>query len=460
MCCRVRAFSVLLLCVMGGALPACGSGPEDAGGAEAAASAAPAPGGFLEPAGKNIRSRWSKDHFAQFVPKGRGSFTFPQPYRTQGVRLTAPADCGGNDCLSYVGYSYWRNMNNHVNSERMLILLAFDRAKGGAGPTLLSYNKLTEEVSVLGPLFDSTHRLSWSNAVGWYFSATLVSKLYINDGPRMLRYDVTAQEEETVFDVSDQFGTDRRIWQMYSSNDDRVHSATLRTASGDNLGCVVYFEPARQFRFFPKAGDYDECQVDKSGRYVVIFEQLDGKPGVDNRFIDLATGAEERVYQGPGAGAIGHHDTGFGYLVGHDSLNLLPNASLTRNLDPSLVQGPVNHMDYNWELVQAQHISHTNARPDVPKEQQYACGSNADRHAYAQNEILCFRLDGSLQQLVVAPVMTNLDASGGGTDYEKMPKGNLDVTGRYFIWTANLGGNRLEAFLVKVPGQLLERSGV
>ena len=40
-------------------------------------------------------------------------------------------------------------------------------------------------------------------------------------------------------------------------------------------------------------------------------------------------------------------------------------------------------------------------------------------------------------------------------DYSKYPKGNLDVTGRYFIWTTNLSGNRLDAFVVKVPSQLL-----
>ena len=58
--------------------------------------------------------------------------------------------------------------------------------------------------------------------------------------------------------------------------------------------------------------------------------------------------------------------------------------------------------------------------------------------------------------LVVAPVMTNLNAPGGGSDdYVKRPKGNLDVTGQYFIWTSNAGGNRLDAFLVKVPGQRL-----
>ena len=89
-------------------------------------------------------------------------------------------------------------------------------------------------------------------------------------------------------------------------------------------------------------------------------------------------------------------------------------------------------------------------------EQQYACGSGANRTNSARaNEIVCFPLDGSLRVLVVAPVMTDLNAPGGGDDYAKLPKGNLDVTGEYFIWTSNLGGNRLDAFIVRVPGHLL-----
>ena len=68
-----------------------------------------------------------------------------------------------------------------------------------------------------------------------------------------------------------------------------------------------------------------------------------------------------------------------------------------------------------------------------------ACVSNANRSDLPRvNEIVCFRLDGSLNALVVAPNMTDLNASGGGSDdYAKLPKGNLDVTGEYFIWTAN-----------------------
>jgi hypothetical protein len=103
-------------------------------------------------------------------------------------------------------------------------------------------------------------------------------------------------------------------------------------------------------------------------------------------------------------------------------------------------------------------ISHIRAKASVPMGQQFACGSSADRGS-VQNELVCFRLDTSYDQLVVAPIMTNLDAPGGGNDYAKTPKGNLDISGKYFIWTTNLGGNRLDAFLVKVPAQLLTGPG-
>jgi hypothetical protein len=93
----------------------------------------------------------------------------------------------------------------------------------------------------------------------------------------------------------------------------------------------------------------------------------------------------------------------------------------------------------------------------TPISQQYVCQSNATRYVIPRaNEVLCYRLDGSLTGLIVAPVMTDLNASGGGTDdYWKYPKGNLDVTGQYFIWTSNLGSSRIDAFLVRIPSQLL-----
>jgi hypothetical protein len=51
--------------------------------------------------------------------------------------------------------------------------------------------------------------------------------------------------------------------------------------------------------------------------------------------------------------------------------------------------------------------------------------------------------------------MTDLNAAGGEIDYAKTPKGNLDITGRYFIWTTNIYSPHLEAFVVKVPSEVL-----
>ena len=56
--------------------------------------------------------------------------------------------------------------------------------------------------------------------------------------------------------------------------------------------------------------------------------------------------------------------------------------------------------------------------------------------------------------LIVAPVMTNLNASGGGDDYSKLPEGQSRRHGPVLLWTSNLGGGRLDAFIVRVPAQL------
>ena len=160
------------------------------------------------------------------------------------------------------------------------------------------------------------------------------------------------------------------------------------------------------------------------------------------------------------AGAGGHSDNGYGYMVAADNWNNLPGAIRVWTLGSGaaadgLPRGVLVYRSAGWDS-EINHVSHSNARPGVPAGNQYACGSGANRIERPQaNEILCFPLDGSLRVLVVAPVMTDLDAPGGGDDYAKLPKGNLDVTGRYFIWTSNAGGDRLDAFIVKVPGERL-----
>ncbi|HET9359775.1 MAG TPA: hypothetical protein VFO58_08495 [Vicinamibacterales bacterium] len=420
-----------------------------------------APGGFMDSATSvGLRPRLSAAEIQTFLPS-RGVFRFPSPYSTQGVRLTNSSDCGGADCVLPVGYSYWSNINNHTNSNTMLIFLGLERRFGGGGPTLFSYDKLTGATLNLGPLFASNSALSWSTGEGWYFSATRPTTLYLNSGPRMLRYDVQLRTLATVFDVSAQLGADKYLWQMHSSNDDRVHSATVRlTSTYDMLGCAVHNEATGLTTFFAKKGDFDECQVDRSGRWLVIKENVDGANGEDNRVIDLQTGAEQLLTDPNGA--AGHSDIGFGYMLAEDNYHMDPGAVRLWNLaldmrggQPATVQGQGDlvYRLSSW-VSGLGHITYGNAHATVPIDQQRACVSNASRQDLPRvNEIVCFPLDGSLNALIVAPNLTDLNAAGGGPDdYSKLPKGNIDVTGEYFIWTANAGTSRLDAFLVRIPG--------
>ncbi|MFL6259031.1 MAG: hypothetical protein ACJ76Y_04905 [Thermoanaerobaculia bacterium] len=419
---------------------------------------AQAPGGFVEKSSSTaIRPRLTPAQIQALLP-ARGPFTFPAPYNTRGIRLTNGSDCGGTDCVNYVGYSYWRNINNHTGSNDLYVFLGLSQGSGGTGPTLFKVDKTTLAVTKVGPLFDPASPFYYASGEGWYWSATQPSKLYVTDnfGPRLYRYDVFTHQFTQVFDASTVYGTDKYIWQAHSSDDDRVHSVTLRDKSTyEMLGCLVYREDTSQFSWFPKVGDFDECHIDKSGRWLVTFEDVDGAYSLDNRIIDLDNNnAETRILDQDGA--AGHMDTGFGYMVGQDNWNSLPNANRLYTFGQTPVAGPVVNHDSDWSALSSDHVAHGNARPGVPASQQLACGSGATRNSVPRgNELVCFKLDTSLDVLVVAPTMIDLDAPGGRDDYGKFPKANLDVTGRYMIWTSNLSGDRLDAFLVEVPYELL-----
>lgn len=421
-----------------------------------ASYAQPALGGFLENSeNSSVRNAMSASTIRSFLPE-RGVFQFPAPYNTQAVRLTNASDCGarGGDCVNYAGYSYWRNMNNHVGMESMLVFMGLDRTRGGKGPTLFELHKSTGAISNLGPLFPPSNRLSWATGEGWYFSATMPTKMYVNDGPRITRYDVITEQMITVVDITSRFGAGSYVGQMHSSDNDRVHSATVHDGRYRVLGCMAYDEVDKHISFFPITENFDECQVDRSGDWLLIKANLDGKHGEDNLIVNLRTGNERIILDENGA--AGHSGMGYGYMIAADNWAAEANTWKIWDFNQQNLTGKVVYHNKDWNIFAPAHLSHTNAQAGVSAQQQYACGSSVNnRNGVHANEIVCFNLDGSTSSLVVAPVMTNLSASGGDGEYGRFAKGNLDVTGQYFLWTSNMGGSRLDAFIVRVPEHLL-----
>ena len=171
------------------------------------------------------------------VPPRSGTFRFPSPDFTQGVRVTNASDCGGTDCVRPVGYSNRSNSNNHVGSDTMLIFLGLERRQGG-GRTGRSSATTSARVKCSndGPLFPSRRQplQLGRTGEGWDFSAKQPTMLYVNlpATSTLQRYDVVSHALTTVFDVASRpdplLATNRYIWQFHSSDDDRVHSATLK----------------------------------------------------------------------------------------------------------------------------------------------------------------------------------------------------------------------------------------
>jgi hypothetical protein len=402
------------------------------------------PGGFLEQATTAIiRERPN-------VPlPDVGPFQFPAPYSTIGIRITSPY--GGADGLLPCAYSYWQNMNAHDGHPVIRIFLGTDRNRGGVGPALWELDKATDAVEYRGPLFPPEHPLSWQTGEGWYWSRHDPDVLYCSDLSHLYRLHVTSGELETVV-VADPSAV---YWQWHTADDERRHSATIKNSSSyavEGVGVFVEGE-AQPWTIWYPTGQLDECQIDKSGQWLLVKEQIDAEAGEDNRIIRLVDARERTLLDQDGA--AGHSDNGFGYMIAADNWNEKPAAirvwAFDHDAEP---QGTLVYHSPTWDS-QIDHVSHCNARNAAPAGQ-YALGSGASRNrAPRTNEILGFRLDGSLEVLVVAPVLTDLDVSGGRDDYANLPKGNLDTTGQYFLWTSNHGTERLDAFVVKVPSHLL-----
>lgn len=397
-------------------------------------------GGFLEPcASTAVRPRPA-------VPlPTRGPFRFPEPYDTLGVRITN-ADDGP---VLPTAYSYWQGINAHAGQPGLLVFLGVDRQRGGGGPSLWGVHKTTHEVTPLGPLFPPEHPLSWSTGEGWYWSATEPYILYASDLEHLYRVNVRGPEFaiEAVVDISTPalkaFGC--VLWQWHSAADGQRHSATVKRIAEDYkpIGCIVY-----PWRWFPASGALDECQIDKSGQWLLIKENVDGQDGEDNRIVNLANGCERILTDRQGA--AGHSDSGFGYMVAADNWNDKAGALRLWMFDGSEPQGRLVYFSPTWD-VELNHISHGNAQPGVP-DGQWVLGSGATRNIGPRaNELVMVPLDGSLMVRVIAPTMGDLDAPGGGDDYGKYPKANLDTSGEWALWTSNHGSDRLDAFLVKIP---------
>jgi len=184
-------------------------------------------------------------------------------------------------------------------------------------------------------------------------------------------------------------------------------------------------------------------------RYFQTHKDQQSTSGSLNTQLEVGSG---RVRPFGTAGLVRSHERG-GYDIDRRAYSLASQVKA----GASLALTPVTSIT-GWIVRESTRFDRLELFDGVSLSQQYACGGGANRNTGLPraNEIVCFRLDGSMQALVVAPNMTDLNAAGGGSDaYSKRPKGNIDPTGEYFLWASNMGGNRADVFIVRIPTPML-----
>lgn len=326
--------------------------------------------------------------------------TPPLPPSSVPIRVTDDRD----GAIENRVYSYWPNAWVRPDG----VIVAF------VGERFFLIQPATGEVDRLG--VPRALQPYPATGEGRYWDAE--GRIYLLDGPRLRRVEPFAGEDVVVFDITNHPGCD--LWQAHSSDDGATHSATVRQIVADGpypkIGTVVYRGHSQ--RFYAAEGTLDESQVDASGRFVIIKETFlrGGRERLDNRFLDLETGASDWLWDEEGA--VGHSDCGPGFVVGEDDqigacvrLSLL-DRSERRALFSTWNMGAVSVRRGRCLLSDATALS-------------------------------LVALDGS----GVTPLLSH-GMTGGGYDYQV--HANLSPCGRVAAWVSNVAG-RMDLYLFVLP---------
>lgn len=291
-----------------------------------------------------------------------------------------------------IGMSYWRNINCHRGRGSLLVVLSINDEL-----TLLTINKRSLEV------VDERQIGIHHTGEGIYFSATRHDILYVTIDGVLYAINVFDGSKRLIWE-----SLDHNLWQVHSSLGETIHSATIRNHNYENICWGVLING--QEKLYSFKGKSDECQIDKTGRYLICKEDN------DNRIINIHNDNEIVIFDPDGA--VGHSDVGFELVVGED------------NFVGGLVLWDLNTMHKTILF-----------------------GPNVWNMGYVslQNNLCLLSLpDGSLKLVQLNGAVRDVcHARTDSQDYEYRIKANLCPLAEYAAYTALVDGS-VNAYIVRV----------
>lgn len=303
-----------------------------------------------------------------------------------------------------IGMSYWRNINQWVGRDFLECFLSVN-------DELWVYSIDFRTLKVIGKRSLNIHH----TGEGCSFSALHADELYVPSS-RQIEVRNTQNGGVHVLWYADNYN----LWQPHVSYDESAVSASIENSNWEITRWGIIKDG--KVRFFDLTGGTpDECQIDKSGEWLIC------KEGNDNIIYHLKDGSKAIIPNEDGA--LGHSDCGFGIALGENDYSQL--AGACDMID--FTNGYSRKNIYSTGIWNMGYVSFTNAKPNVPLFQQKCLITTP-------YDLISVQLDGSKAGRKVCSHGYN------GNDYEARPKANLCPNGKYAAYTVED-----KAYIVGIP---------
>lgn len=364
------------------------------------------------------------------LPKVGETFTDPT-FGTTIMRVTDETDGDSQNA-----YSYWPSFNKdntlfHIQTQKH-------------GPTLYHFDPQAFKIAGKEPLFARApafpRPINWEDSI---WSATEAKALFGTSGTCIASYNVDAKKYTVIHDFSKELPGQRPV-QMSRSLDDNVFGFHIKKMGKDEVtGFMAWQRNPEKVLLHVERTDLDEVQVDKTGRYLVVKTDQQGKGLLNVLVYDLVTGTHDELTDDGPDFSPGHSDNGRGFILGADNWR---NALTVRTCAEP-------HKHYAALDMAGGHLSM------LCDDEKWALVSNYfDRYppkdapwpTFAQ-EIMLLATDGSMRVRRLAHVQTNYKS------YWDCPRADISRDGRFVAFTSNWQSGLRGVFILKVPDEFVPR---
>ena len=344
------------------------------------------------------------------------------------LRVTDEAD--GKSCHN--AYAYWPTFNKdstrlHINCGGVAMLYAFD-------PDAF---KITGKEKLFAVQAPGGGAPNWEDAT---WSGTDPDMIFGHTGLNIWAWNVAKKEYTLVRNFAKEFPDPKGAFvsQMTVSIDDEVFAFKLK-GPGPKWDVLRYAawrrKDDRMLLNCKAVGGFDECHVDKSGRYLLVKER---KGPIESAVVDLVTGKTEYLTDAAPDFGPGHSDNGHDCVVGAENHR---NRILFRKLSDPHRFTTVLDMKNDWS--QPKHISM------LADDEDWVLVSNYPKQSTPglfHGEIFQVATDGSER------VRRLCHHRSVYKSYWDTPRANISRDGRFVVFTSNWGGSdRRDVFILRVP---------